>query len=377
MCSLPLLVKSFVNNMHTILKLTIAQLRMYVRDRQSLFFALFFPLFFMLALGFMVGRDTVEPIEVSVVTPYAESAAGFVQALEEHALLSVHTEDEHVAREALLEGERSAVIFVPEHVSVNATETTPVQVVVDASQLGTTPQTLAVLENSMIGIERDLRGVTPLFALQIEDVEARHARYVDFLIPGLLAFMVMQLSIAGSGFNIVEYKRKGILKRLFVTPLRPFEFIAALIVSRLLIVLTQISVMLVVAKLVFDISIQGNGLLLYAFAIGGSIMFLGIGFALGGVANTQNAVMAIGNLVTFPQVFLAGVFFAVDSLPTWLQPVAQVLPLNFVSHALREIANSGATLSELGVDMLGIAVWTAIGITLAVRLFKWGDAASA
>lgn len=377
MCSLPLLVKSFVNNMHTILKLTIAQLRMYVRDRQSLFFALFFPLFFMLALGFMVGRDTVEPIEVSVVTPYAESAAGFVQALEEHALLSVHTEDEHVAREALLEGERSAVIFVPEHVSVNVTETTPVQVVVDASQLGTTPQTLAVLENSMIGIERDLRGVTPLFALQIEDVEARHARYVDFLIPGLLAFMVMQLSIAGSGFNIVEYKRKGILKRLFVTPLRPFEFIAALIVSRLLIVLTQISVMLVVAKLVFDISIQGNGLLLYAFAIGGSIMFLGIGFALGGVANTQNAVMAIGNLVTFPQVFLAGVFFAVDSLPTWLQPVAQVLPLNFVSHALREIANSGATLSELGVDMLGIAVWTAIGITLAVRLFKWGDAASA
>jgi ABC-2 type transport system permease protein len=360
--------------MNTIFTLTIAQLRMYIRDRQSLFFALFFPLFFMLALGLMVGRDTVDPIDVSVVTPFEESAGAFVLALEEHELLTVHQESEAAARAALLEGDRRAVIFMPEaDMSVSTTETIPVRVIVDASQLAETPQVLAMMENMLVSIEREVRGVAPLFALEVEDVESRNSRYVDFLIPGLLAFMIMQLSVAGSGFNIVEYKRKGILKRLFVTPLRPFEFIASLIASRLLLVLTQVTLMLLVANLVFDISIYGSIVLLYAFAILGSILFLGIGFALGGVANTQNAVMAIGNLVIFPQIFLAGIFFSVDSLPVWLQPVAHILPLNFVSHALREIANSGATLSDLGIDILGIMVWLVIGVALAVRLFKWGE----
>jgi ABC-2 type transport system permease protein len=183
----------------------------------------------------------------------------------------------------------------------------------------------------------------------------------------------MQLAIAGSGFNIVEWKRKGILKRLFVTPLRPIEFITGLISSRLLIIVAQISLLLLVAKLVFDISVEGNMALLYLFVIFGSILFLGLGFALGGVAKTQNAVMMLGNLLTFPQMLVAGVFFPMEALPFWLRPVAEALPLSFVSDALRRIANEGAGFADLGMNMLGMAVWTVLGVVLATRLFKWGE----
>jgi ABC-2 type transport system permease protein len=116
---------------------------------------------------------------------------------------------------------------------------------------------------------------------------------------------------------------------------------------------------------------------MYLFVILGSILFLGLGFALGGIAKTQNAVMTFGNLVIFPQVFVAGVFFPLESLPSWLQPIAMVLPLNFVSDAIRQVANEGATLADLSTDILGIIVWTVIGIFLAVRFFHWSESGNA
>ena len=259
----------------------------------------------------------------------------------------------------------------------SASSTVPLTVLIDADMPRESQQAVAILQSTLVTVERELRDEEPLFSLQVEDVESRHVRYIDFLIPGLLALMVMQLSIAGSGFNIVEYKRKGILKRLFVTPLRPLEFILSLIVSRLFIVLVQISLLLVVAKLVFDVAIVGSLPLLYFFAMLGAVLFLALGFVLGGIANTQNAVMTVGNLFIFPQMFLAGVFFPLDSLPTWLQPVAKVLPLNFVSDAMRRVANEGAVLTELGVDVAGIFMWIALGIFLAVYFFRWGEDARA
>ncbi len=349
---------------------------MYVRDRQSLFFAMFFPIIMMLALGSLVGNTEVEPMDVSVVQ--AESSAEvFVDALKASPLLTIHEEGETEAREALRKGDRDLILFAPTDFDPSKLrETTPLSILVNASEVQTSQQSIAILQSVLIDVERKLRNTEALFTLAVEDVEARASRYVDFLIPGLMAFMVMQLAVAGSGFNIVEWKRKGVLKRLFVTPLRPLHFIIGLILSRLAIIIVQISLLLLVAKLVFDINILGSWFLFYLFIILGSILFLGLGFALGGVAKTQSAVAIFGNLLIFPQVFLAGVFFSVDSLPEWLVPVAQMLPLTFVSDALRQVANDGAGLSNLGFDLLGIAVWTVIGILLATWLFKWGEDAS-
>lgn len=359
---------------NTIWRLTLAQLLMYARDRQSIFFALFFPLIFMLALGFMVGNDDVDPIEVGVVTPQNEASAVLLEALRAEELLTVHEESEEGARAALRDGDRELVLIVPDSYTGEAATTMNLTVLIDAGEPRKSQQALAILRSTLIEVERDLRNEEPLFALAVEDVESRQGRYIDFLVPGLLALMVMQLSIAGSGFNIVEYKRKGILKRLFVTPLRPFEFIVSLIVSRLVVVMAQITLLLLVAKLVFSVTIVGSVLLLYLFAILGGIVFLGLGFVLGGIANTQNAVMTIGNLFIFPQMFLSGIFFSFDALPTWIQPIAKVLPLSFVSDAIRQVANEAASLSDLGTDLIGISVWIILGVSLAVYFFRWSDA---
>lgn len=369
--------------MTSVLKLAAAQLRMYRRDRQSVFFGLFFPVFFMLALGFLADAEP-EPVDVAVVQPGGGSADPLVSALTAHELLDVTIErEESTAREKLEDGEYALVLLLPEGTleagSAPAPTAAPIRltVLVNAAQLQQMQQALTVLNAVLAAVENEIRQTEPLFQLDVQDVLARNVRYIDFLVPGLLAFMVLQLSIAGSGFNVVEYKRKGILKRLFVTPLRPIEFVASLVGARLVVVLVQITLLLAVAELIFDISIEGSPVLIYLFVILGSILFLSLGFALGGIAKTQSAIMAFGNLVIFPQVFLASVFFPLEALPEWLRPLAALLPLSFVADAIRRIANDGAALTSLGVDLLGIGVWTALSLGLAVALFNWSEAANA
>jgi len=233
-----------------------------------------------------------------------------------------------------------------------------------------------LLEQTLISIEREFRNIEPMFSLAIEDVEARSQRYLDFLLPGLLAFTLMQLSIAGSGFNIEEYRRKGILKRLFVTPIKPKDFITSIVIARLVICLIQMSVLMAIAVFFLEVSIVGNFISLYLLIILGTVIFLCLGFCLGSIAKTQQAVMAVGNIVIFPQIFLSGVFYPIESMPALIQPIARVLPLSFIATGLREIANSGATLLEIIPSLIGIAVWFVIGFLLATRLFVWKEVAN-
>ncbi len=215
---------------------------------------------------------------------------------------------------------------------------------------------------------------SPLFSLAIEDVQARSQSYLAFLLPGLMAFTLMQLAIAGSGFNIVEYRRKGILKRLFVTPIKPRDFITAIVIARMTIVLVQLTVLLLFCD--FCAGLVGNYATYYLIIALGTFIFLCLGFCLGSIAKTQQSIMAIGNLVIFPQVFLSGIFFPIDSMPAFMQPVANLLPLSFVATAMREIANNGASLLDIVPSLVGIAVWFVLAFLLATRLFVWKEVAN-
>lgn len=361
--------------MSTILTLTIAQLRMYARDRQSLFLSLFFPLMLMFAFGFMnFEGDGTTNIGV-VLTANADTT--ILETLEQDELFNVTTGTDAEMRLALEEGDVPLILLLPAQLP-DTDETQAIDVlfnVSDAQKAFGAYQAITLVENALTGLERKLRGTQPMFSVNPQEIRARHFSYINFVVPGLLAFVLMQLAITGSGFNIVEYKRKGILKRLFVTPLQPLHFIISLISMRLLTILVQLGLLLGIAMLAFGATLLGNVFVFIGFIIFGSIMFLSIGFALGGISKTQNAIILFGNLVIFPQMFLSGVFFPLEAAPDWLATSAGLLPLSFVSHALRELANEGTPLVELWPDITGIAVWTAIGLFLAIRYFRWSDAA--
>lgn len=347
-------------------------LKMHLRDRQAIVFSLFFPIAFMLALGLTGGGG--ESIQLGVVNASDDPlAVRFVEALRENPFFILTEGSEEDLRTALVEGDSDMVLVLP--VLWRTDSANQLTVLVDQAQTRQLGMILPVFEKALVDIERELRDTQPLFSMDVEDVKARSQSYLDFLVPGLLAFTVMQISIAGSGFNLVEYRRKGILKRLFVTPVRPRDFILGLVTARLLLVLVQISVLLGVAVFFLHVTVAGDFGSLYTVIVLGSIIFLSLGFCLGSIAKTQQAILAIGNLFIFPQMFLSGIFVPIDSLPGIVQPVARILPLSFVASSLREISNNGLSLIEILPQLAGLAIWLAIGFTLATRLFVWKEVA--
>ena len=278
-------------------------------------------------------------------------------------------------REELSAGGKSVVLILPEGFQDNGAPV-DLTVMIDAAQVRQVGVVLPILEQALVSVERSLRNTEPLFSLNIEDVQSRTQRYLDFVVPGLLAFSIMNIAVAGSGFNIVEYRRKGILKRLFVTPIEPRDFIGGLVIARLLICLVQITGLLLAAIFLFNVIFVGNLASIYIFILFGTVIFLSIGFSLGSIAKSQQAIIAIGNLVTFPQMILSGIFFPIESLPELIQPIANLLPLSFISSGLREIAINGATLAELIPDIIGMMLWAAVTLFLAIRLFVWKEVAA-
>jgi ABC-2 type transport system permease protein len=349
-------------------------LKMHLRDRQAIIFSLFFPIAFMLAFGFTSGKQ--DPIELGVVNQsQTELADQFIATLQSNPLFNITQGSEDELRTALIDGDSRMVLILP--AAFQDTESAnELRLLVDLAQMRQISLILPIFEEALVEVERKLRDTEPLFKLAVEDVKARSQGYIDFLLPGLLAFTLMQISISGSGFNLVEYRRKGILKRLFVTPVRPRDFIMGLVLARLLLCLVQLSVLLGIAIYFLDATIVGSFLSLYFVIVLGTVVFLSLGFCLGSIAKTQQAIMAIGNLFIFPQMFLSGIFFPIEALPELIQPLANVLPLSFVVNALREISNNGLSLLEILPHLAGIAVWFVIGFYLATKLFVWKEVAN-
>lgn len=346
--------------------------KMFLRDRQAIFFSLFFPIIFLTVFGF-INSQSRGPIEISVANHSTSTiATEFVQVLSGNNLFEVTSGEEEALKDQLKKGEETLVLVIPEDFD-DSLSPTELVVYVDAAQVRLLGLITPTLEKALLDIERNLRGTEPLFRLRLEDVKARSQRYLDFLLPGILAFTLMQISIAGSGYNIVEYRRKGILKRLFVTPIRPSDFIASICMARLAWCLLQLSALLAFAVFVLKVTVLGSFVSLYAIMILGTIIFLCIGFCVGSLAKTQQSVGAIGNIVVFPQLFLSGVFFPVEAMPQFIQPVAKLLPLSFVVNCLRDIANDGATLLQTWPDLIGVFAWIVLSFLLATRLFVWKE----
>ena len=274
----------------------------------------------------------------------------------------------------MIEGEIRGLVLIPANFR-DIKNLDALKFYVDASQTRQVNGIKRVIESSLLSVERNIRNIKPLFELELEDVKARPQRYIDFLLPGLLAFMIMNLSIAGSGFNVVEYRRRGILKRLFVTPIRPKDFITSIVLARMLIVLVQLSVVLSIALFLLDIKIIGGYFSFYSTVILGTFIFLCIGFALGSLAKTQEGIRPIVGLVTFPQVILSGVFFPISSMPEFVQPIVYSLPLSSVVSSLREIANDGASFISLSYSTAGILIWVLVSFLIATRFFVWKEVA--
>lgn len=196
-------------------------------------------------------------------------------------------------------------------------------------------------------------------------------RYIDFLVPGLIAMGVMMSCMWGISYGIIERRSKKLLRRMVATPMKKSYFLLSLIAVRFVMNFIESGLLLIFAWMVFGITIQGNIFALLAIFMAGNFAFAGIAvFASSYTANTEVGNGLI-NVVVMPMMVLSGVFFSYHNFPDWSIPIIQKLPLTMLADGVRSIFNEGAGFQEMYLPFAILSTVGLIFFSLGLKFFRW------
>jgi ABC-2 type transport system permease protein len=336
---------------HSLVQLTIVRFREFLREPEALFWVFLFPILLAAGLGLAFRNRPAEVLKVGAVTPE------ITRSLRQEKLLDVQELDLQAADTALRAG-KIALVAEPGASGV-------VYRYDDTNPEGRTARMLA--DRAM----QQAAGRVDPVASQDKLMREPGSRYIDFLLPGLLGMNLMGSSIWGLAFGVVDARRKKLLKRLIATPMPRHEYLASFLLSRLVMLIVEVSTLLGFGVLVFHVPVRGSLLSFAALCILGSLSFSSLGLLIASRVRTIEAVSGLTNSVMMPMWIVSGVFFSSQRFPDMVQPVIRVLPLTAIIDALRGNMLQGASLAQLWPQLAVLGAWLIVSFTLALKLFRW------
>ena len=220
-------------------------------------------------------------------------------------------------------------------------------------------------------VDRAVGRAPSLIALKSHSVRQTNLRYIDFLVPGIIAMTLMNSAMFGLAGTIVNYRERGILRRLKVTPQPLTTFLGAQITNQLLFSILRAALLIGVARLFFNVHVIGSYLALLVVVIIGSLTFVTIAFAIASFSKNREISDTLSNIISMPMMFLGGVFFPTDGAPAWIQPIIKALPLKYLGDAMRAVMIKGDPLRAISADL-----WVLVGVTfvfffISLKMWRW------
>jgi len=335
-------------------QLLLMRLRSFIREPSATFWVFGFPLLMSIVLGLAFRNQAGARLSVAVTEGPERAAVLAALRASEGLSATEMTPDE--AHRALRSG-KIALAVVP--------EATP-RLLLDPTQPDARSAKLLVVD----ALQRAAGRIDPR-PLEEERVTLPGARYIDFLVPGLLGFGLMSSSIWGVGWAIVQMRMGKLLRRLAATPMRKLDFLLAFATGRLLLALLEVLFFLGFARLIFDVRVAGNPLTFLLWGLLGALSFGGLSALVASRAQNSETASGLMNLVTLPMTVVSGVFFSASHFPGWLQPVLRALPLTALIDGLRAISIDGAGVAALLGPAVVLLLWGVGSFALALRLFRW------
>jgi ABC-2 type transport system permease protein len=208
------------------------------------------------------------------------------------------------------------------------------------------------------------------FKIQAEGVATGHTSYFDFIAPGVMAMTVMMSVMTGLPAAISQEKEVGTLDGMMVAPINRLSIIFGKTLAQTARGLLQGVLILVLASLLFGVSIAGSLPLVFALLLLGVFSFVGLGVVLTSFAKDQETAVMVMTTIMFPMLFLSGVFFPVQQMPWYMQTISKMLPLTYAVDALRRVMVLGAGIPEIATDLVALIAFGVVMIIIAVPVFK-------
>ncbi len=203
-----------------------------------------------------------------------------------------------------------------------------------------------------------------------QPVSAAGARYIDFLIPGLIGMNIMGGGLWGIGFVIVDLRVRKLLKRFLATPMRKSDFLLSIIGSRMLFLIPEILLLLLLGCLAFGVPL-GSPVAVAVISLTSALCFSGMGLLLATRARKIETISGLMNLVMLPMWIFSGIFFSAERFPEVVQPFIQALPLTASIDALRSVMLEGRSLASQSGELAILAAWGIISFVLSLKWFRW------
>jgi len=358
-----------------LMALTRANLLLLFRNRQVVVFNILVPLLLIVIFG---GLFQGKRSQVDIVAPRADAAI-LKQALP-HSSFSVREVSAATARTQVLNNSADFALVI-----TGTSKPLHARIEENAGNITENAAYAAAAQGALYNLNQQLLRTAPAVIPSVAELHPKgglsagslaNANYIDFLTPGILAYAVLTAGL-GAGIRLVGDRERGTLRRIRATPIPVWTFLASSVLAQLVLVMVQIVVLLGVGHLMYGVGLGPSPAPVLLLLLIGSLCFLAGGFLIAGFARREQSAVVLMNLVTLPQLFVAGIFYPIATAPIWLRDLAAVMPLTYFSNGLRGLMAQGQQLSQvLSPDLLvllgvGIAV-----LLLAARIFRFEPASA-
>src|SRR2546425_4783792 len=281
--------------------LTWSSLKAYFRNRGAIFFSLLVPLMIMGIFGLINFGNSTPSVNIGVVDQAHNQVSNtIISNLRGIKAVKLHLGSLDAEKHELQQGNRDLVAVLPVSIGQGSTA---IAAYYNQGNPQNSQVAIAIMNQFMDRASFAQAGIAPAFTMQAQPVQSRNLTYVDFLVPGMIALSIMQTGLFGVVFTFVQWKQRGILRRLMATPMRVRDFFFSQLVTRLTTVALQIVVLLAVGFFVFHFHFAGNLLYMLLVGIIGGGSFPAVGLALSGGFQTEESPPPLGHLFFSPLMF--------------------------------------------------------------------------
>lgn len=356
------------------------------RDPMAVLFALVMPVGLMIILGAAIDT-TIRQVRTAVYDASGSSMMTEVSGSSvSRAFLDrfrnsdtfrvykyVHSDAELNAE--MVSGRASVGVKVPVDFDRNLLKgnAAEVMVLVDGSDSSVAGQ--AVNVSGSLALDESLRRM--MSAGQAMPIEVRQkmmfnpaSRSPNFLLPGLMAVLLIMVTVMLTAFSIVREKERGTIEQLFVTPVRPLGLMLGKIMPYFVTGVVEFAVILTFMRFAFHIPIHGNVLVLTGMTTAYLFVNLAIGMLISSKANSQAEALQLCLMVMLPSIFLSGFMFPRETMPLWAHVASNFLPATYMIEIARGVILRGAGLAQLWMNGLVLFAMGVVLLLLAAKRFS-------